>query len=311
MEEFTREEKSVAHTIFRNRVLELEGTPFENFFCDILGKRYPEFRKIKPQGNIGDRANDGYIPSLGRYFQVFAPEEPKFKINDAITKAQKDFARLKSEWEDTTPVKEFFFVFNDKFKGEYPTVSEAVTKIGNDNKLDNAATFTMADLQREFLELSFDHVQQVLHSPIPRTIYIANIDSDSLTRVLQHLISNQIPLDRETSLIVPNFDDKIRFNRIGDTVGSLLKNGNFQNQAVESYFISHGEFEKVEIQEALASLYAKYISDPDYAEDGDSIFWDLVSKISPSNDRQIQESAIVLIAYFFEKCDVFEEPKNS
>ena len=41
---------------------------------------------------------------------------------------------------------------------------------------------------------------------------------------------------------------------------------------------------------------------------GDRVFFLLLNDIVPGATKQVQDAAIVLIAYFFEKCDVFEDP---
>jgi hypothetical protein len=39
------------------------------------------------------------------------------------------------------------------------------------------------------------------------------------------------------------------------------------------------------------------------------VFFRLLSDLAPGATKQVQDAAIVLIAYYFEKCDVFQEPK--
>ena len=41
---------------------------------------------------------------------------------------------------------------------------------------------------------------------------------------------------------------------------------------------------------------------------GDTVYFDLLDLIAPNGTKAAQDAAVVLIAYFFEKCDVFEEP---
>jgi hypothetical protein len=42
---------------------------------------------------------------------------------------------------------------------------------------------------------------------------------------------------------------------------------------------------------------------------GDRVFFHMLNVVAPAATKQVQDAAIVLIAYFFEKCDVFEDPK--
>jgi hypothetical protein len=42
---------------------------------------------------------------------------------------------------------------------------------------------------------------------------------------------------------------------------------------------------------------------------GDELFWEVVAKISPKPQSGIQAAVIILLAKYFETCDIFEEPK--
>ena len=83
-------QKMYAHVMFQNKVLQANGNQFEDLFTDVMTRRNSGFTQIRPYGNIGDRKNDGYIKSEGRYFQVYAPMDPASKENEAET-----FAHLK------------------------------------------------------------------------------------------------------------------------------------------------------------------------------------------------------------------------
>ena len=44
------------------------------------------FVELSLGGKIGDRKNDGYIPSKGIFYQVYAPEEPEESYPKVIEK---------------------------------------------------------------------------------------------------------------------------------------------------------------------------------------------------------------------------------
>ena len=41
---------------------------------------------------------------------------------------------------------------------------------------------------------------------------------------------------------------------------------------------------------------------------GSELFWELVNEISPRSSAEYQASSIVIMAMYFETCDIFEEP---
>src|SRR4051812_41975987 len=104
------DEKALMRILFRNRILESNGQQFEDFFTAVMQAANPQFKQVKPQGPIGDRKNDGFDPTRGSYYQVYAPEEPKHSESEAVSKLKTDFAGLKLHWDKISPVKEFRFV---------------------------------------------------------------------------------------------------------------------------------------------------------------------------------------------------------
>jgi hypothetical protein len=135
VQKLTREELHYADVIFKLRIHECNGQAYEDLFVSVFEKRRPGFKPVKPHGQAGDRKNDGYVQETGSYFQVYAPEDASQKITEAITKAKNDFAGLKAFWDSISPIKEYRFVFNDKFKGPYPEVEKALVDIRKAHQL--------------------------------------------------------------------------------------------------------------------------------------------------------------------------------
>lgn len=313
LEKLTREESFFANVMFQNRILDANGQRYEDLFVAVMTRRVPGFRPIKPQGNKGDEANDGYVAEEGRYYQVYSPEEPTGKETTAASKATGDFARLKEKWHAERPILEYNFAFNDKYSGAYPEVEHALNALADEHCL-SAQPFLAKDLEREFMSLSPENMQAVLGAIIPDSASIEDIDHHALTGVLQHLVDNQAPLPDDGMPSVPDYETKLTFNSL-KRAASLLTVGNYQNAAVENYFNRHGEYRKSDIRDRIARSYGYAKAEVDGSENlhssvGDRIFFRLLASICPNAERHVQDAAIVLIAYFFEKCDVFEDPKS-
>jgi hypothetical protein len=57
---------------FRDTFRSSDGTGFQNFFSDLMEKRYPaDFQRVKPNGSLGDRKCDGYHASLKLVYQLY------------------------------------------------------------------------------------------------------------------------------------------------------------------------------------------------------------------------------------------------
>ncbi len=313
-EQLTPEQEHYARIMFKNRILESSGQRYEDLFVAVLTRRDSRFRPVKPQGQRGDQGNDGFIPEEGRYFQVYAPENPTARVEAAAKKARCDFAKLKEHWEATAAIVDFRFVFNDKYQGSYPSVEHALADLKGEHNLESARPFLAKDLEREFMQLQPPDMYAVLEGVIPRPQYIEDIDYAALTEILQHLVDNQAAIPSDGLPVVPDYSEKIHFNDI-DQSESLLRVGNFQNAAVDQFFDRHGEFTRTDIRNRLAHSYrAARAADIDgnarNFPSGDRVFFRLLSQLTPQAERQVQDAAIVLIAYFFEKCDVFEDPNG-
>jgi len=311
----TPERRYFARIQFRNRILEANGQRYQDLFIDVMTKRCNGFRPIKPHGTFGDEGNDGHISNCGRYYQVYAPENPKENIINAINKAEKDFKRLKEKWSETALIEEYLFVFNDKFQGAYPKIEHTLAKIKRDNGLKVCEPFLAKDLVNEFMNLNEDDMIAVLGGVIPRTEYLQDIDYAILTEILQYIMDNSESLTINIKLQSPDFDKKIQFNCISKSVDSLLRTGSFQQGTIENYFVKNSNFTRADIRDRLAAIYDKVkneimkfkIND---IERGDHVFFVILDDIVQNKKRAVQDAAIALMAFFFETCDIFEEPPD-
>jgi hypothetical protein len=143
------QQKLDARKAFKLRVHEASGIAFEDLFCDIMRASNSDFKKVKPQGRIGDRKNDGFIPSKGKYFQVYAPQSPIGNPSSAKTKLKEDLAGLLSYWRDEHgyTVSQFYFVFNDKYHGAYPEIYTTLKHLKDRFNLHTCEVFLSSELE--------------------------------------------------------------------------------------------------------------------------------------------------------------------
>ncbi|MDP8169709.1 hypothetical protein QJU96_00170 [Pasteurella skyensis] len=122
-----------------------EGIEFEKFTVSIYRLDFPDLQLVKPQGQKGDGANDGYI-SGELILQVYAPE--KVDATKAIEKMRRDFERAKNfDWN----FNKWYFVINDKFQGLHPDVLQAIEQLRRDNPNYNIKIIRSIDLKDKIL----------------------------------------------------------------------------------------------------------------------------------------------------------------
>jgi tetratricopeptide (TPR) repeat protein len=139
---------------FQIKIYSKTGIEFQSFFEDILEKAYPDFQKIRPYGKEGDAGNDGYRKDSGIYYQVHAPRIPQVSESAAARKLEGDFYKLKEGWDEISKIKEFNFVFNDKYDGSVQLLEETITDLEAENPGIEFKLFLAKDLEKVFFQLS-------------------------------------------------------------------------------------------------------------------------------------------------------------
>lgn len=150
--------KAFARNMLRLRIHESDAQAYEDLFVRVMGYAEPAFRPVKPHGNIGDRKNDGFDPTTGTYYQVYAPEDIRRTGDNALKKLRADFAGLKAFWDGLYPVRRFFYVVNDKYNGIAPDLEEALAAMRARHGLDEARPFLAKHLEATVFSLSQDQI---------------------------------------------------------------------------------------------------------------------------------------------------------
>lgn len=316
-------EKGLCRVMFKARVGNSVGMGFQNLFSEIMRYARPDFTPVKPQGREGDWKNDGHEPATGRYYQVYAPEQ--FDEAVAVKKLQEDFAGLLAKWGDTAVypngVQEFYFVINDAYRitpGSYPTTIAALEMLRQEHGLKVCKPFLSKDLEDILLALSEDKIIAVLGFP-PNPADIKVLPFTLVNEVIRHIVENTGPRSLQQNLNNPDFDEKIVFNGLAVT-GYLLQDGAYRRGSLEDYFGSQSNFTRQDVRDHLKALYEEskiLLSGDSFANSitADSQLFYILERITPTppeaNPRlvkELQDAALVVMAYFFEACDIFEEP---
>lgn len=295
----TQDEKYISRILFKNKIHEANGQKFEDLFSAIMNYKEPDFRQIKPWGNIGDRKNDGYIQSKGIYFQVHAPEDIKKSYPEVVKKIQTDFSGLKSQWDN---IQKFYYVLNDKYQGVHADAAKLLEDIKQSNNLKECKFLLPKDLENILYSLEADQIMAITgHIPDPANL--TSLDYDILNEILAHVKNTSLNNGTE-NIIAPNWDEKIKFNNLTHNESIRLTNGYFQLGSLSEYLKNNSDFTAQELQNKINGMYKELKKE----YEGKELFWELVGKISPRSSSEYQASSIVIMSMYFETCDIFEEP---
>ncbi|VAW62973.1 putative cytoplasmic protein, partial [hydrothermal vent metagenome] len=265
------QEKALARKLFKLKLHEASGQAFEDIFTDIMNYAEADFQSIKPWGNIGDRKNDGYIRSKNIFFQVFAPEEITRSYPHVVKKLIIDFKGLFNQW---SPIDEFYFVLNDKYKGINADCEQTIQAIKQKYGLKKAGFKTAADLENLLFSLDEDQILSVVgYLPDPAAI---KLDYSVLNEIISHLMGLALPKTQDSPVIYPDWDKKITFNNLGSLEARYLNDGFFQIGSLDEYLDNQSNFFADEVKDKVREIYIE--CGKRYS--GNDLFWEIVNTIS-------------------------------
>jgi hypothetical protein len=294
------QEKAIARIQFQNKIYRCDGQAFEDLFTEVMNYAVKDFQSIKPWGNIGDRKNDGYIKSEGTFFQVYSPEDIKKSYVESVKKLHRDFNGLIKQW---APVNKFYFVINDKYKGVNADCEQAIQDIQEKHQLADAKILTAKDIENIVFELDDDQIFKIV-GYLPDPSNLRDVDYSILNEVISHIMN--IPLEKrnKSNLKLPDWDEKIQFNNLSSTIAEYLNNASIHLASLEEYLSHHSNFVADALRDKLNEVYQIEKE----TRCGDELFMAIVNELSPKMAHIYQETVIIIMAKYFETCDIFEEP---
>lgn len=304
-------QRYLAQLLFKNKIYASDGQMFEDFFSSVMVKSNPNFMQVKPYGSIGDRKNDGFDKTTGEYFQVFAPQDihNSSTIVSATAKLEDDFEGLYNYWNDKYPIKKYHFVVNDKYRGVPPQLYSKISELETAYPEVEFDIFTSAKLEDIVLNMDIDAVTDILGYIADMTL---QLEYSALNEVIEHLMRMKDAGDSDDLLTVPDFEEKIMFNKLSSRVANMLRSASYQVGGLEAYFRCHSEVTKSEVQRKIVDCYRNAATSIDKAIDNyaDLVFMKILDDIYPNGNVSIRNAIMILMAYYFESCDIFEKPEQ-
>ncbi len=306
----TLEKTYIARIIFKNRVLSSHGQVFEDLFVRIMQSSDKNFRPVKPQGREGDKKNDGFNKVKGQYYQVYSPEDTSDKEKTSYKKLDSTFEELYNYWQPISPIKEFYWVYNDKFQtGVYPSIEKTLAEIEQKFGV-KANPFLSKDLEDVFLSLPEYEIIDILGGQLPDDNYIEDVSITVLGEVINFLIKKDFNTNNITFPNEINFEKKIRFNKLSTTYASLLRTAFYQDYIITEYFNYNSKFTKENLKTVFSNLYKEALQEiPEgIPEKADLVFDYILNKARPRNNMATTNALLTLMAHYFESCDIYNEP---
>lgn len=294
------------HTLFRVKLHEAAKEQFQRLFSDVMHAHYGQhFRAVSPWGRAGDGGNDGFLPEDQHYYQVYGPMA-RSPINAvrASEKAKEDFELLLGNYPN---LRQYSFVINDRFEGVPAPIFHQMDEISSGHGI-AAGVLDSRDLMHLFDELDEPSKQAILSSvPVPPP---TGVDAHIISQLLSHLIhedgmASMTFLGKE---LAPDFVRKIEFNQLSQSFAALLTFGSYYIAGVDRFFHDHPGSLQVAAKH-MRELYSTSVEMfADDAQAPNLRFIYILDHVARNNDGAWRQQAAIIMAKFFEVCDIYEQP---
>lgn len=284
---------------FRIAFLMKKGTAFQDWFAELAGHAFgSDFEAVRPYGNQGDWKCDGRRLSTGTIFQCYAPES--VSDQNTIAKIDADLAGAVAKWPDF--IKSWVFVHNDP-RGVPPAVAAHLDVKRAEHPDLEIEIWLEADLVGLFGMMSPD-AKRLMFGVAPTQGTVHSISLSDLEPVISALESREP--DPSDDVPPPPSAQKLEKNSLSDEASALLRFGRLKVRLVETYFSKNV---RVELGEKIAEAFRDRYAELQALElSGDQIFSYLQQFAGVAGEPKRQAAAMAVVAYFFDRCDIFEDP---
>jgi hypothetical protein len=276
-----------------------KGSAFQDWFTLLAGHAFgADFEEVRPYGRYGDLKCDGRRISSGSVFQCYAPDV--MKEADLITKVDEDFHGALAHWSGN--MQEWVFVHNDG-RGLPPNAVQRLDELRQTHAPLQIATWSEPELFDLAMNLDLPALQALL-GPAASIAIVDRLVMSDLVPIIEAL-QRQEPHPSDPPLTPPS-QDKLERNALSEESGLLLLMGRRKSALVDTFFRKSPRPDLGErIAEAFRLRYAelKALDLP-----ADTIFKHLQDHAGFNGEPKRQGAALAVLAYFFDSCDIFEDP---
>jgi hypothetical protein len=294
-------------------IYELTGNKFEDFVVKIYKIEYGnQFIKVKPDGNIGDLANDGYVQNK-ILIQVYAPEIPK--TSEAINKISRDYERAKNNWK----FKEWHFVYNDKFNGITTRIVKHVNEL-NEKEDIKLKLIASDDLMNKILSLAKNKPFEIFII-LNKDTEIENFDDfEKLSSVIDFLANTKDIKNNPLSFF--NFSQQNFFQGKEEKIKLNIKDEEFrkkfqaiviQSRNIIPKYQRFFEEKLSEVGDYIKQMYYNFKNNYSPEESIKLIMNNLINDLKNNQhfDKNIELATYIIVGYFFDICDIGETPNGN
>jgi hypothetical protein len=277
----------------------LNQTNFEKWFAALAECVFgSDFELIKAGGTSGDKKSDGRRISTETIYQCYAPESPAKFASNAATKISDSFPTVIGFW---PKIKVWHFVHNND-GGLPPTASDKMEELRTANpalKLLSGSRRFLKDELHDKLSL-----QQLVDLYPKAALDIEGVQMDHVRPLLKRIIAERGKQFGSTDFGAIPDEAKLEFNQFSQASKFDIRRAR-SNVDVVGRFLD-GQSNPASVNIIQTAMREKYLQLVDLGYDADDIFGKLCEYVRNTNTSQEIAASHVIITYFFDSCDVFQ-----
>ena len=297
---------------FKIKIYQLSKQAFEDFFCQIMKAADDNFNRVKATGREGDGSCDGYNAITGDYYLVYSPEDltKEMTQSNAINKITNDLTGITKKWKN---ISQIYYVVNDKFCGLGPKVSKFFVEWQSSHQSPPIKLFSMEKLKNICLSLDEYHLQEILGFKPDLSNSKITIEYDVVSNIIEFLENNTGNVVFPDKYIVPDFSAKIKENELSQMVADKLNYAKYYIAKLDDFFDKSIIYNKEDLKNRMMELYSEACNKipNDTVDFADARFVYIFKNLCYNvESKAVVDNTLVIMALFFESCDIFEEPQE-
>jgi hypothetical protein len=297
------DQRMFARLRYLELMTELYDTSFEMFFHSLMTAIYPDFLDTRTAGSLGDMGSDGLQLYEDALYACYAPQ-----TFVAATVANKFTSDVQKAWDKRRgEFAKFVFVHNDR-RGMHPQLVSLLAEAKKDYKELTFSQMGMRQIWYEIMKLNLQQVEELLHCPVPIEPVVYGVGMEELAPLLTHLKGHRQASTDPLPALDEVSGNKLDYNCLDSDSRRQLVEAMKYTPLVDDYYAKSVDgAEGEEVATGFTNYYQ--IVKTEWA-DAEDVLWQMEMYVlgNESQPPQVERCAWTILAYFFERCYIFEEP---
>ncbi|WP_203338770.1 ABC-three component system protein [Nocardioides limicola] len=279
----------------------LTGDAFQGFFHDLMTCSDPAFVDVRTHGNLGDLASDGLSLHERRLYACYAPETPD--ASKTVSKFNGDLAGALAK--RSGQFDSFVFVHNDT-RGTHPEVSAALAGAHDAHGSVRFEVMGFRHLRDVMGRLSRDQVETLLGTQLPLQ-HTVTVGLAEMEELLAELSGAGVASDEVVPVEAVSID-KLRFSDLTPDSQAELRDAMRHSPMIDDYYARRIDVtERDEVAARFNLEYRDAVADSLEPEDTLLRLREFLAG-SRIQSGPLYRAQTAVLAYFFQRCDIFENP---